>query len=90
VGSYISISEKYQIIMLVQVCPQYCTGHTYTNKNYSIYLKSKFNWVLYVWVFKAGFHFITHSGLELMSLLSLPPECWDYRYAPPLPAGFIY
>jgi hypothetical protein len=29
------------------------------------------------------------AGLELMILLPQPPECWDYRCAPPDPAQIL-
>lgn len=36
----------------------------------------------------------THSeakaGLELLILLGPPPKCWDYKDAPPCPAGMLF
>ena len=34
---------SYKEFFLVEVCSKYCLGHTY-NKNWFIFLKSKFNW----------------------------------------------
>jgi hypothetical protein len=31
-----------------------------------------------VCVTEAGSHYVAKTGLELMILLPLPPECWDY------------
>jgi hypothetical protein len=28
-------------------------------------------------------HYVVHTGLELTKLLPQPPQCWNYRYAPP-------
>jgi hypothetical protein len=33
--------------------------------------------------FKTGSCYVAQAGLELSILLSLPPECWDYRHVPP-------
>jgi hypothetical protein len=30
-----------------------------------------------------GSHYVAHAGLELDILLLQPPECLDYRHAPP-------
>jgi hypothetical protein len=32
--------------------------------------------------------YVAQAGLELMVFLSLPPECWDYRGAPPFLATY--
>jgi hypothetical protein len=29
---------------------------------------------------------VSEAGIELMILLPLPPECWDYTFGPPCPA----
>jgi hypothetical protein len=33
--------------------------------------------------FETGSHYVSQAGLELTVLLPQPPECWDYRCAPP-------
>jgi hypothetical protein len=50
-----------------------------------------------VWFFKTGFLCIARAFLELTRLafnseicLPLPPECWDQRREPPLPALFCF
>jgi hypothetical protein len=36
-------------------------------------------------------HYVAQAGLKLVILLSQPPECWDYRCAPPrLLSVYIY
>jgi hypothetical protein len=35
--------------------------------------------------FKTGSHYVAQAGLKLMILLTLPLQCWDYRYAPQYP-----
>jgi hypothetical protein len=34
----------------------------------------------------AGSQYVAQTGLQLAILLPQPPECWDYRRAPPRPA----
>jgi hypothetical protein len=35
--------------------------------------------------FEIGSCYAAQANLELMTFLSQPPECWDYRLEPPLP-----
>jgi hypothetical protein len=39
--------------------------------------------LIYVFIFEMGSHCVTQAGLKLGIFLSQPPECWDYRRAPP-------
>jgi hypothetical protein len=38
----------------------------------------------------AGSCSVAKAGLELVILLPQPPECWDYRCAPPHPENFCF
>jgi hypothetical protein len=38
-----------------------------------------------LFVFKTGSHYVVQTDLKLKILLPQPPECWDYRCAPPHP-----
>ena len=46
-------------------------------------------WFFGIVFFKTGFLCIALAVLNSEICLPLPPECWDYRYATPLPGSFL-
>lgn len=36
----------------------------------------------FCFVFKTGVTYVAQAGLELLTLLVQPPDCWDYRCVP--------
>jgi hypothetical protein len=62
-------------------------------KTYSIVIRkvTPFFYLFFVCLFfMTGSHCIAQAGLELAILLSLPPECWDYRCEPSFLAKLVF
>jgi hypothetical protein len=50
--------------------------------------------VFYIPVFidllETGSRYVAQAGLKFLILLPQPPECWDFRHAPPGPASLCH